>query len=356
MIKNITKQTERQDRLNYFKDYDNLTGIYNRSYFQKKLQGLDTKEQLPLSIVIGDINGLKLVNDAFGYQAGDQFLKNVTDILQKVCREGDIIARIGGDEFAFVLPKTTKKEADRMEQRIKSRCRDHEADPIIPSISLGSAVKTNLEQNINKVQSLAEDRMYKQKLVESNSFRNCIISSLERSMLEKSDETEKHNYRLKKLALQIGKKLDLDNNKLDELEVLARLHDIGKIAIPDSILKKPGSLTEEEWAKMKEHPEIGYRIAAASKQLAAIADKILSHHERWDGRGYPNGLQGEEIPLLARIASVVDAYDAMTNDRVYRSALGKDKAKEELINCAGSQFDPQIVDVFINQVLEGRED
>ena len=351
-IENVTKQKEREDKLKYLNFYDNLTGLYNREYFHEELKRLDVKRQLPLSILVGDVNGLKVVNDAFGYQAGNQFIKVIAEILQNVCRKEDIIARVGGDEFAFLFPKTDKAAVEKIQQRIEARCRNHEAEPIIPSIALGSATKTNMNQDITKILTAAEDRMYKHKLVESNSFRNCIISSLEKSLLEKSDETENHNYRLKKLALDIGEHLDLESEKLDELEIVARLHDIGKIAIPDSILKKPGSLNKKEWNKMKEHPEIGYRIAQASQELAAIADKILAHHERWDGTGYPKGLKGEEIPLLSRIASVVDAYDAMTNDRVYRPAMPKEEAKEELINCAGTQFDPQIVDVFINQILE----
>ncbi|MBM7555431.1 sensor domain-containing diguanylate cyclase/phosphohydrolase [Halanaerobacter jeridensis] len=351
-IKNITKRQQRKNKIKYLNFHDKLTGLYNREYFQEELKRLDVERQLPLSILVGDVNGLKMVNDAFGYQAGNQLLKRIADILKKVCREEDIIARVGGDEFALLFPRTGRKDVERIQERIEWQCRNHKADPIIPSIALGTAVKTEKEQKVNKILTLAEDRMYKHKLVESNSFRNCIISSLEKSLLEKSEETENHNHRLKKYSLQIGQKLNLESDKLDELEILARLHDIGKIAIPDSILKKPGALNEEEWSKMKEHPEIGYRIAAASKDLAAIADKILSHHERWDGTGYPNGLAGEEIPLLSRIASVVDAYDAMTNDRVYRPAMDEAEAKEELINCAGTQFDPQIVDIFINQILE----
>jgi diguanylate cyclase (GGDEF)-like protein/PAS domain S-box-containing protein len=355
IIQNITEAKQREEKIKYFNFHDNLTGLYNREYFQEELKRLNVERQLPLSILVGDVNGLKLVNDAFGYKQGNQLLRTMASIFKKVCRNEDIIARIGGDEFAFLFPNNTKEDVQKIKGRIEAECKKHLADPIIPSIALGYATKNNSEQDINEVLTLAEDRMYKHKLIESNSFRNSIISSLEKSLLEKSDETENHNSRMKNLALKLGEELDLDTEKLDELEILARLHDIGKIAIPDSILKKPGSLTDEEWSKMKEHPEIGYRIAEASKELATIADKILSHHERWDGSGYPNGLSGSDIPLLARIASVVDAYDAMTNDRVYRSAIPKEEAKQELISCAGTQFDPQIVDVFINQTLEKAE-
>ena len=355
VLENITEEREIEDKIKYISFHDQLTDLYNREYFQEELQRLDVERQLPLGILVGDVNGLKLVNDAFGYQQGNKLLKNIANVFKKVCREEDIIARVGGDEFAFLFPKTNKDNIKKIQQRIESRCRNHDADPIIPSIALGYASKNSSDQDINEVLNLAENRMYKHKLIESNSFRNCIISSLEKSLLEKSDETENHNFRLKRLALKLGKELDLDNEKLDELEILARLHDIGKIAIPDAILKKPGPLTEEEWDKMKEHTEIGYRIAEASKELAAIADKILSHHERWDGAGYPNGLEGENIPLLSRITTVVDAYYAMTNDRVYRSALEEEEAREELVRCAGTQFDPQIVDIFINQILRNSQ-
>jgi HD-GYP domain-containing protein (c-di-GMP phosphodiesterase class II) len=166
-------------------------------------------------------------------------------------------------------------------------------------------------------------------------------------MYERSNETEEHSVRLAKYASMVGKKLSLSLTQLDELELTAMLHDIGKIGVDDNVLKKPGSLTKTEWIQMKRHPEIGYRIAISSPELSHIADFILSHHERWDGEGYPRGLKGTDIPIQARIIAVVDAYDAMTNDRPYRKGLSKKEAIDEIAKNSGIQFDPQIVEAFL---------
>ena len=136
------------------------------------------------------------------------------------------------------------------------------------------------------------------------------------------------------------------------MTLFAMLHDIGKVGINDNVLQKPGPLTEEEWHEMKKHPEIGFRIAQNNLDLAPVAEYILCHHEHWDGSGYPRGMSGEEIPLLSRILAVVDAFDAMTSERVYRKAVSADEAVKELLRCAGKQFDPQIVRVFVEQVLK----
>ena len=189
--------------------------------------------------------------------------------------------------------------------------------------------------------------MYTHKLVEHQSVHSAIISSLEKALEERDYETEAHVKRIKKLALKLGKELNLSEETLDEVVLLAALHDIGKIFIADSIILKPTSLTKEEWQAIKRHPEVGYRIAASSAELASIAKGILYHHEWWDGKGYPKGLAGESIPLISRIISIVDAYDAMTNDRPYRKALSTEKAIEELKRCAGTQFDPTLVNKFI---------
>ena len=189
--------------------------------------------------------------------------------------------------------------------------------------------------------------MYKTKLLGAKSYRNVVLSSIKKTLFEKSDETEEHGKRMGRYCREIGETLGLSSLQLDELEVFSMLHDIGKIGIDEHILQKPGKLTPEEWTIMRTHPEIGYRIAHTVPELANIADYILAHHERWDGKGYPKGLVGKEIPLLSRILSVVDAYDAMTQDRSYRKALAVSEAKEELRRHAGTQFDPQIVDVFL---------
>lgn len=339
-----------EEKFKYLSFHDKLTGLYSRTFFEVELKRLDAKRQLPISLIVGDINGLKLVNDAFSHKDGDRLLKKAAKTLKKACRTEDIIARIGGDEFSIVLPRTRIEEALNIAKRIKNCCTKETSTPIQLSIAMGVATKNRPSQKIQSIFKKAEDRMYSNKLIESKSISSSIILSLQKSLEERTYETEEHTDRLKKNALNLGKFLGLRDDKLDELKLLAAHHDIGKIAISDIILDKPDSLTSKEWKIMKKHCEIGYRIASASSGLAIIADAILSHHEWWNGRGYPQGLKGEKIPITSRIISVVDAYDTMTHKRHYKKTLSKKKAIYELKKFSGSQFDPKIVKSFIKMI------
>lgn len=345
--RDITETREVEARIKFLSYHDSLTTLYNRAYFDEALQNLDTAEQLPLSIIIGDVNGLKLVNDTFGHPSGDKLLKNIALILQKSCRADDIVARWGGDEFAIILPKTPSRIAYFICEQIIAHCQGSSNDPIRASIALGAASKTGMDEDINKVLTEAENIMYRNKLLESKSIRNSIISSLEASLHEKTMETREHAQRMQKLCMRFGRALDLPANEIDRLSLLARLHDIGKIGIADEILNKAGPLSEDEWLEIKKHPEIGYRIVYSSHELVAIAEEILCHHEKWDGSGYPEGLKAQDIPLLSRILTIVDAYDVMTHARSYKEAINHQHAVEEIMRCSSSQFDPSLVQVFL---------
>jgi len=347
VFRDVTVEKEKEERIKFLSYRDSLTGLYNRAYFEEEIQRLNTERQLPLTIVMGDLDGLKLINDVFGHQKGDEALKKLSRVFRDACRSEDIIARWGGDEFVILLPKTSEEMGQQICCRIKDYCRGHIIEGTEISISLGCATKTKVEENWEEVLKIAEENMYKNKLLGEKSYRSTILASIKHTLFLKSCETEEHGQRLAGFCRKIGSTMGLPNSKLDELEVLAMLHDIGKIAIDNGILQKTSSLTEAEWSVMKKHPEIGYRIAQAVPDLLGIADYILAHHERWDGKGYPRGLAGEEIPLLARILAVADAFDAMTQDRPYRKALTTDQAKEELRKNAGTQFDPEIVKVFL---------
>jgi len=355
MVEDITEKVKRDEEMLYLSCHDVLTGLYNRMFFEAEKKRLDTERQLPLSVIIGDVDGLKLINDGFGYASGDDLLVKASNILKKCCREEEIVSRIGGDEFCILLPNTTSEKAREITQRIHDLSEETSIElgssSVKVSISVGHDTKTKMDEDLSEIIVNAENSMRRRKLLERKSVRSDLMSSIKATMLEKSNETVEHAERLVMLSKAIGKKLNLSDNDIFELELATTLHDIGKMSIDQQILMKPGKLTEEEWGEIKKHPETGYRIAQATSELMPISEYILTHHERWDGKGYPQGIKGKDIPLIARIINIVDSYDAMTSKRTYGKELSKEEAIIEMRSCSGSQFDPKLIKIFIEEVL-----
>lgn len=325
---------------------DQLTGLYNRRFYEEELLRLDTSRNLPFSLVLLDVNGLKLTNDAFGHQSGDELLKKVAKITFDCCRTDDIISRIGGDEFVLLLPKTSNADAEIIVDRIYKRIEHETMDAIKLSVSIGHATKTNIDQSMSDIFTLAEDNMYRKKLHESQSMRHQTIRAIIKTLNEKSEREKVHSDEVSRLSKQIGLAIGLSSEKIKELEIASLLHDIGKISIQDSILNKNGPLTESEYIEVKRHSECGYQILKSVDAYSSLSEIVLHHHERWDGMGYPYGLKGDEIPLLSRIITVADAYEAMISDRPYRRGRTHEAAIDELKACSGTQFDPLIVAAF----------
>ncbi|HKL76002.1 MAG TPA: PAS domain S-box protein [Halanaerobiales bacterium] len=347
IYRDITERKKREEKIEYLSYKDQLTDLYNRRFFEEEMKRLDTQRKLPISIIMADLNGLKIINDSYGHEKGDEILKRTAKILKNSIRKEDVLARQGGDEFAILLPQTQKDEAQEVINRIKRKT-DKTRDEVIPiSIALGVATKENKEQNIDNILKKADDNMYQNKLSESRSSKSNIVQGLLNTLSAKSPETKEHTKRMAELSKKLGNKLKLSNSELNKLSLLATLHDIGKTTISEKILNKSENLSKEEWKILKEHSETGYKIATASNEFSVVAEEILSHHENWDGSGYPRGIKGENIPYLARIISIIDAYDVMTTNKPYSKAISKKAALNEIKECAGSQFDPELAQKFI---------
>jgi HD-GYP domain-containing protein (c-di-GMP phosphodiesterase class II) len=235
-------------------------------------------------------------------------------------------------------------------KRIIKNSNFSESQVIHPDISLGCMTRNDMSQSLESVIRGADTSMYRHKLLESRTIHGSVINIIKAAMSEKNYGTQEHAERMIRLTKAVGRRLGLTGELLEQVELLAMLHDVGKLSIDKKILDKQGELTEADWAEIKKHPVTGYRIAKALPQLENIAYYILCHHERWDGSGYPAGLKGSEIPLLSRIIAVADAYDAMTHDRAYRKARTKQYAAEEIKRNAGIQFDPEVVKAFLNTI------
>ena len=342
----VTERTKHEQSIMYLSYRDPLTNLHNRRYYSEELDRLDTIKYMPLSIIIADINGLKITNDAFGHEIGDQLLVTVATNLVEVFTKENRIARIGGDEFTIFLPNTSKERALQYMETAKKRIENNTIRGMGISVSFGVATKLSTEP-IQEVIKMAEDDMYTHKLFEIASHRNETIKTIVSTLHEKNPREEAHSKRVSEICISIGTKLGMKSDEIALLKAISNLHDIGKIAIDDSILNKKGPLDEKEWEQIKKHPEIGYRILSSSPEYADIAQDILSHHERYDGKGYPRGLSGGDIPIRARIITIADSYDAMISERPYRRPLTHQEALEEIRKNAGTQFDPALAELFI---------
>jgi diguanylate cyclase (GGDEF)-like protein/PAS domain S-box-containing protein len=352
-VLDITERKQFERELKYLSLHDQVTGIYNRHFFEEELQRVQKGRNFPVSVLIADLNGLKIINDSLGHQKGDELLRACAEVLQASLRGSDIVARVGGDEFAILLQDADEKDCEAVIRRIDYNLELHnKKNPELPvSIATGSATAKKQGVSLEDVYGKADEAMYRDKLGRGEGERAKILDTLLAVLNEKDFIIEGHAHRLSELCQKVGGNLSLPKEKLNNLSLLAQTHEIGKIGIPEQILTKEGPLDEEEWEIMRQSYEKGHRIALATPSLSDIADLILKHHERWDGNGYPLQLSENDIPIECRILAVVDAYDAMTNDRPYRSAMSKAVAIREIEINAGKQFDPVVVDTFIS-VLE----
>lgn len=346
----ITERKQSEDRLKYLSLHDPLTGLFNRTYFEQEMRRYASGRYNPVGLIICDVDGLKIINDTLGHDAGDLLLIEASRVIKSSFRESDVVARIGGDEFAVLLPNSPGFVVERAHYRIKcSIDRYNELKPGIPlSISIGFASNDETMSEMSDLFKEADNNMYREKLHRSQSARSAIVQTLMKALEARDFITEGHADRLKNLVSDMAQFLGLSERSITDLRLLAQFHDIGKVGIPDRILFKADVLTQEEIVEMRRHCEIGHRIAQAAPDLIPIADWILKHHEWWNGQGYPLGLKGEEIPLACRILAIADAYDAMTSNRPYRKAMNSNHAINELLRCAGTQFDPVLVQSFLN--------
>ncbi|NLI91599.1 MAG: diguanylate cyclase [Peptococcaceae bacterium] len=354
VIRDITEQNEAERQMRFFAEHDALTGVYNRRIFEREISG-SIKYMKKIGILVCDVDGLKLINDTLGHQAGDQYLIACSQILCKSCPPGSIIARTGGDEFTVLLKDVDQDGVMHICNLIGKEVEQYNfLKTSIPlSLSVGCSFCNDFDQDrINEVLKEAEEKMYFDKLLHSQSTRSRTVDLLMKTLEARDYITEGHTDRLQKNIEGMAIHLGLSEVEKSRLSLFARFHDIGKVGIRDAILFKPGKLDSEEFEEMKKHSEIGFRIANASPDLAHISDLILKHHEWWNGKGYPLGIAGNDIPLECRILAIADAYDSMSNDRPYRKAMSNTDIIRELKRFSGIQFDPYLITVFLETMKE----
>lgn len=343
----ISERKKAEEMMHYLNYHDQTTGLNNRQYYESHIEKVDVEGNYPLTLIKIDINGMKLINDAFGYEMGDTLVKKVVSLIKPIVYNSDMFCRFGGSDFLIVYTKVQKPYIDIIMAQINHMMTNETIQNIKVSVSSAYAVKSSSEEDLNLVLKKAEMRLSREKLIDTSSMLSRTIEIIMNSLYEKNSREMEHSKRVSYWCEKIAQRMNLDSHIVSKLRIAGLMHDIGKIGIPDSILDKPDRLTEEEFNLIRKHSEVGYRILSAANEFSEIADYILAHHERWDGMGYPKGLKGSEIPIYARIISVADSFDAMTSDRAYRKAMSFQQAKQEIIKFSSVQFDPSVVKVFL---------
>ncbi len=337
--------------MKYLSDFDELTGLYNSRYFIDMIKKHVVHTSLPISIIVCDVNGLKAINDKYGFEEGDEVLLDLTVVLNNIKVENKTVSRVAGDEFAVILPNTTKAEAESIIENINNLCVQNKVGRIPFSIGYGVDTATSGDESLLHLIKSVEELLYKQKVYTSSGKKDNSIGLINSIFHAKNKREQLHSERVSDICLEMAKALGWSQLDQRKISTAGLLHDIGKIGISEALLNKTDKLTDEEYAEMCTHPEIGFRILQSFDNMKELSEYAYSHHEKWDGTGYPRQLKGTEIPIEARILAIADTYDAITSARSYREGQSKEFAITELIKCKNTQFDPDLVDVFIEKVL-----
>ncbi|MCF7927219.1 MAG: transporter substrate-binding domain-containing protein [Candidatus Izimaplasma sp.] len=348
----LIERRDQMQQIEYMSYHDSLTTLYNRRFFEEELKRLDNKRNYPITIIMADVNGLKLINDSLGHSKGDKLLCKVSDVLIQESRANDIVARWGGDEFVMILINTDQKESETYLNRVHKSLERNSFDSIKLSVSFGMDTKDTDQKDIHSVFLNAEKQMYKKKIETKEITRINVIEAILSTLFDKSDEIKTHSKRVSALSVKLAKALNLSIAQINNIKQTGLIHDIGKIVIDNKLLEKPASLTDRERNLINQHPIIGSNILSNAKEYSKHALTVLNHHERPDGKGYPNKIKNDNIPIESKIIAVVDAYEAMTSPRPYRKRkLSKAEAIAEIKKKMGTQFDKKVASTFIEKVL-----
>lgn len=351
ILTNITEQRKAEDQVLFLSYHDMLTSLFNRGYVESIIPQLQIATNLPFSIIMADINALKLSNDVFGHESGDKLIVNAAKVFNNCCRKSDIIARWGGDEFVILLPGANQEACGRICKNIRAMFETLPAEPIELSASLGAVTVENWDSDIVSLMGLADSLMYSNKLLERSKTSEKIVAGVENVLESKYPAHLGHCGRVETIARIFSQLLDIgqEHQEMTNLLLLARLHDIGKVVLPRELLNKNTALDDDELQTMRKYPEVGYRMALSIGE-SVLAQAILAIREQWDGSGYPHGLKGEQIPVIVRIISIIEVYDVITHERPYTKRMSQEEALRELERCSGTQFDPNLVRLFLDNV------
>jgi diguanylate cyclase (GGDEF)-like protein/PAS domain S-box-containing protein len=357
ITRDVTARVKDDQKLAYLSLHDRLTGVYNRAYFEEELSRLENSRDYPITMLYADVNGLKMVNDAFGHEKGDELLKTVAKVLKNSLRKPERLARIGGDEFAAVMVNTGEAQGQKIVSRIRANiARYNKETRSFPlGVSIGVATAESRDVSLADLFRKADDMMYRDKIMQG---RECLGTYIEMNKAKTESggpDQDRHLNRLVRMCRVLGQRLGLGPKKLSDLVLLAKAHNLGTAGIPDKIFYKQDRLSNEEQSIMRLHPEKGYRIALASSKLSGIADLFLKHHEWWDGTGYPLGLKATAIPMECRILAVAEAFLMLVTGCADKNALSNAEALDQLQKLSGSRFDPQVVEALVLLYEEAKQ-